>query len=78
LCNWIIKLLRGEWADDPRAPAALRNYIGQLREIDARIREIKAKLREVAGEPSPPNQVVGMRALTMCGRAAGAGRRAKT
>lgn len=54
----IVKLLRTEWADDPRAPAALEKYRGQLREITAEIRRRTRKAREAAGIKKPEPRIV--------------------
>lgn len=67
LASMLIQMLRQD--DDPRAAVAIEELQGQQRAINAvLVQKIKDE-RAARGEPGPPPIVIGMKTISMQGRA---------
>lgn len=54
LAREVVRKLRTDWRDDPRAADAEVHYAGQLRTITEEIRRRRREARQARGEEKPP------------------------
>lgn len=71
LGNMILRKLRSDWRDDPRAETAQARIAAQVAQVNAALVQKRRARREGQGAAHPPDLVVGVAAARVTGEAAG-------
>jgi len=61
----VLRLLRTEWADDPRAEEVKPQYEAQLQDINDELQRRRQARREALGEELPEGPTVQMKPVTL-------------